>query len=70
MKTTINWRQWIINTLVAVCFFAFIMLSDETDNTMHEFIIIKIEGALLMAVAGTTAWLLARKWRREGKIKM
>lgn len=69
MKTTINWRQWIINALVAVCFYAFLMLSDETDNALREFLIIKIEGILLMAAAGTTAWLLARKWRREGKIR-
>lgn len=70
MKTILNWRQWVRYALFAGCFFAFLMMCDETDNTMGEFIAIRIKALVLMLACGYPLCKLAKKWEREGKIKM
>lgn len=69
MKTILNWRQWALSALFAGCFFAFHMMCDETDNTMQEFIAIRIKAAILMLACGYPLCRLTKKWEREGKIK-
>lgn len=70
MKQILNWRQWVLYTLFAGCLFAFLMMCDETDNTLEEFVAIRIKAVALMLVCGLSLYRLARKWEREGKIKM
>lgn len=69
MKTILNWRHWVLYALFAGCFFAFLMMCDETANTLHEFVIIRIKAALLMLVCGYPLCKFTKKWEREGKIK-
>ena len=70
MKSFLNWRQWVRYALFAGCFLAFLMMCDETDNTMSEFIGIRIKALALMLVCGYPLGKLTKKWEREGKIKM
>lgn len=70
MKSLLNWRQWTLYALFAGCFFAFLMLCDETDNTMGEFIAIRIKALALMLVCGYPLCKFTKKWKMEGKIKM
>lgn len=70
MKQLFNWRQWVLYALFAGCFYAFLMLCDETDNTMAEFITIRVKAAILMLACGYPLCKLTRKWEREGKIKI
>lgn len=70
MKQLLNWRQWVPYALFAGCFFALLMMCDETENTMGEFIAIRIEAAMLMFACGYPLCKLTKKWEREGKIKI
>lgn len=70
MKTKLNWRWLVLYALFAGCFFAFLMMCDETDNTIGEFITIRVYAALLMFACGYPLCKLTKKWEREGKIKM
>ena len=56
--------------LLAGCFFAFLMMCDETDNTLGEFLTIRIYAVALMLACGYPLCKLTKKWEREGKIKM
>lgn len=69
MKQLLNWRQWVLYALFAGCFYAFCMMCDETDNTMREFIAIRIKATILMLSCGYPLCKLTKKWEREGKIK-
>ena len=68
MKELLNWRRWVLNLLTAGCFCAFCMMCDETDNTLEEFVLIRICAAILMLVCGWSLARLSEKWRRERKI--
>lgn len=70
MKQLFNWRRWTLYTLFAGCFYAFMMMCDETDNTVTEFIAIRIKAVALMLACGYPLCRLTRKWEREGKIRM
>lgn len=70
MKTKLNWRQWVLYALFAGCFCALMMMCDETDNTMGEFVSIRIKALALMLVCGYPLCRLAKKWEHEGKIKI
>lgn len=67
MRKTVNWRQWVLYALFAGCFYAFLMLCDETENTMQEFVSIRIKAVVLMFSCGIPLCVLAKKWEREGK---
>lgn len=69
MKQLLNWRQWVLYALFAGCFYAFLMMCDETDNTMGEFIAIRVKATILMLSCGCPLYKLTKKWEREGKIK-
>lgn len=56
--------------LLAGCFFAFLMMCDETDNTLGEFFTIRIYAVALILACGYPLCKLTKKWEREGKIKM
>lgn len=68
MKTLLNWRQWVLYALFVGCFLSFLMMCDETDNTMGEFISIRIKALALMLACGYPLSKLTKKWEREGKI--
>lgn len=70
MKQLFNWRQWVLYALFAGCFFAFLMMCDESENTLTEFITIRICAIALMFACGYPLCKLTKKWEREGKIKM
>lgn len=70
MKTILNWRQWTLYALFAGCFYAFLMMCDETDNTIQEFIAIRVKAVILMFACGYLFCKFTKKWKREGKIKM
>lgn len=70
MKQLLNWRQWVLYALLAGCFFAFLMMCDETDNTLGEFLTIRIYAVALMLACSYPLCKLTKKWEREGKIKM
>lgn len=70
MKQLLNWRQWVLYTLFAGCFYALCMFCDETDNTIGDFIEIRIYAVMLMLACGYPLCKLTKKWEREGKIKM
>lgn len=70
MKSLLNWRQWVLYALFAGCFVAFLMMCDEADNTRMEFIFIRIKALALMFACGYPLCKLAKKWEREGKIKI
>ena len=70
MKDLKNWRQWVLYTLFAGCLFAFLMMCDETDNTLEEFVAIRIKAVALMLACGYPLCKLTKKWERKGKIKM
>lgn len=57
-------------TLFAGCFYALCMFCDEADNTLEEFVAIRIKAVALMLVCGYPLCKLTKKWEREGKIKM
>lgn len=69
-KKLLNWRQLVLYALFAGCFYAFMMMCDETDNTMSEFISIRIAAFALMFACGYPLCKLTKKWEREGKIMM
>lgn len=69
MKSLTDPRRWVRIALTAGCFFAFLMMCDETDNTLTEFLLIRIAAAALMLACGIPLWRLTKKWEREGKIK-
>lgn len=56
--------------LFAGCFFALLMMCDETDNTLGEFTVIRIKAVTLMLACGYPLCKLTKKWEREDKIKM
>lgn len=70
MKQLLNWRQWVLYALFAGCFYALLMMGDETANTMREFVIIRIKAVVLMLACGYPLCKLTKKWEREGKIKI
>lgn len=70
MKTILNWRQCVLYILLAGCYFALLMFCDETDNTMAEFITIRVKAVILMFACGYPLCKLTKEWEREGKIKM
>lgn len=70
MKTLLNWRQWVLYALFAGCFYAFLMMCDETSNTLGEFTVIRIKAVALMLACGYPLCHLTRKWEREGKINV
>lgn len=70
MKQLLNWRQWVLYALFAGCFLAFLMICDETANTMREFTVIRIKAVALMLACGYPLCKLTKKWEREGKIEM
>ena len=57
-------------TLFAGCFFAFLMMCDESDNTLTEFVTIRVYAVLLMLACGWPLCRLTKKWGKEGKIKI
>lgn len=69
MKKLTNWRQWTLYALFAGCFYAFLMMCDETDNTLAEALKIRLLALLLMFACGYPLCKLTKKWEREGKIK-
>lgn len=69
MKTLLTWRQWLLYILSAGCFFALLMLHDETENSIGEFVATKIEAVALMLACGWPLCKLTKKWEREGKVK-
>lgn len=68
MKKLLNWRQWVPYALFAGCFVAFLMLCDESDNTMTEFVTIRVYAVLLMLACGWPLCRLTKKWKKEGKV--
>lgn len=54
--------------LFAGCFVAFLMLCDESDNTMTEFVTIRVYAVLLMLGCGWPLYRRTKKWGREGKV--
>lgn len=70
MKTILNWRRGVLYALFAGCFYAFLMMCDETDNTMGEFVAIRIKAVILMLACGYPLCRLTKKWGGDGKIKM
>ena len=70
MKQLLNWRQWVLYTLFAGCFFAFLMMCDESDNTLTESVTIRVYAVLLMLACGWPLCRLTKKWGKEGKIKI
>lgn len=68
MKTILNWRRGVLYALFAGCFYAFLMMCDETDNTMGEFVAIRIKAVILMLACGYPLCRLTKKWEREGKV--
>lgn len=65
MKKLLNWRQWVLYALFAGCFIGFVMLCDETDNTLTEFATIRVYAVLLMLACGWTLCRLTKKWGKE-----
>lgn len=63
MKQLLNWRQWVLYALFAGCFFAFLMMCDETDNTIREFIAIRVKAVILMLACGYPLYKLTKKWK-------
>ena len=49
--------------LFAGCFVAFLMLCDESDNTLTEFVTIRVYAVLLMLACG---WPLCRLTKKLG----
>ena len=70
MKKLLNWRQWVLYALFAGCFVAFLMLCDESDNTMTEFVTIRVYAVLLMLACGWPLCRLTKKLGKEGTIKI
>lgn len=66
----LNWRQWTLNAFMVGCFIAFLMMCDETDNTMQEFISLRVKAVALMLACGIPLCGLYAKWGRKGKIRM
>lgn len=54
--------------LFAGCFVAFLMLCDESDNTMQEFISLRVYAVALMLACGWPLCRLTKKWKKEGKV--
>lgn len=70
MKKLLNWRQWVLYALFAGCFVAFLMLCDESDNTLTEFVTIRVYAVLLMLACGWPLCRLTKKYGKKGKIKI
>ena len=70
MKKLLNWRQWVLYALFAGCFVAFLMLCYESDNTLTEFVTIRVYAVLLMLACGWPLCRLTKKLGKEGKIKI
>lgn len=68
MKKLLNWRQWGLYALFAGCFIGFVMLCDETDNTLTEFVTIRVYAVLLMLACGWLLYRLTKKWGKEEKV--
>lgn len=70
MKKLLNWRHWVLYAFFAGCFYAFLMMCDETDNTFGDFTAIRIKAVTLMLACGYPLCKLTKKWEREGKLKI
>lgn len=68
MKSLLNWRQWVLHALLAGCFYALMMMCDMTENTIAEFVNIRLAALALMFACGYPLCKLTKKWEREGKI--
>lgn len=68
MKQILNWRQWTLWALLAGCLLALMMMCDETDNTIGEFIAARVKAAALLLACGYPLCKLTKRWEREGKI--
>lgn len=68
MKQLLNWRQWVLYALFAGCFIGFVMLGDESDNTMQEFISLRVYAVALMLACGWPLCRLTKKWGKEEKV--
>ena len=68
MKKLLNWRQWVLYALFAGCFIGFVMLCDESDNTLTEFVTIRVYAVLLMLGCGYPLCKLTKKGEKEEKV--
>lgn len=56
--------------LFAGCFYALLVLCDETEKPIAEMLKDLIKGLSLMFACGFTLYKLTKKWALEGKIKL
>lgn len=70
MKNRINWRHCVQYALIFGCFYALLVLCDETEKPIAEMLKDLIKGLSLMFACGFTLYKLTKKWALEGKIKL
>lgn len=68
MKAILNWRQWVLNGLALVWVAAILLLSNESSQTLAEWLNSIIISATLFLTSGFLLCKLTRKWEQEGKI--
>lgn len=69
MKQLLNWRQWVLNALFAVGFFAVMLIFGDDERPMTQWIEARIYLALIATACFYTLYKLTKKWKYDGKIK-
>lgn len=68
MKTILNWRLWVLCTLLAIGFFAVILIFGDDERPMRQWIEARICLALVAAACFYPLCRLTKKWEGEGKL--
>lgn len=70
MKQLLNWRQCVLYALLAIGFFAVILIFGDDERPMSQWIEVRIYLAAIAAACFYPLCKLTKKWEREGKIKI
>ncbi len=70
MKTKLNWRWLVLYALFTAGFSAVILMFGEDERPVGEWVEVRIILAAIAAACLYPLCRLAKKWEREGKIKI
>lgn len=70
MKTILNRRMWALCALLAIGFFAVVLIFGDDERPMRQWIELRIYLALIATACFYPLCRLTKKWEREGKFKI
>lgn len=70
MKSTLNWRQWVLYLLFVIGLMAVMLIFGDDEPPMAQWIEVRIYFAAIATACFYPLCKLTKKWEREGKIKI